>query len=63
MPMTNSEKILARVSGNAQMQPGDRIKVTPDLTTWYNRVGTEDFFAPLQPRQQSVPLGFGMSWH
>ena len=48
MPMTITEKILARVSGNSQVKPGDRVKVTPDLTTWYNSVGTEDFFAPLK---------------
>ena len=48
MPMTITEKILARVSGNSQVKPGDRVEVTPDLTTWYNSVNTEDFFAPLE---------------
>ena len=31
MPMTITEKILARVSGNSQVKPGDRVKITPDL--------------------------------
>ena len=48
MPMTITEKILARVSGNSQVKPGDRVKVTPDLAMWYNSVNTEHFFAPLE---------------
>ena len=48
MPMTITEKILARVSGTSQVKPGDRVKVTPDLAMWYNSVNTEHFFAPLE---------------
>lgn len=48
IPMTIAEKILARASGNKEIKPGDRINVTPDLTTWYNSVATEEFFAPLK---------------
>ncbi|MQF82671.1 3-isopropylmalate dehydratase [SAR202 cluster bacterium AD-802-E10_MRT_200m] len=48
MAMTITEKILSRVSGNTRVQPGDRIKVTPDLAMWYNSVNTEHFFAPLE---------------
>ena len=48
MPMTITEKILARVSGTSQVKPGDRVKVTPDLAMWCNSVNTEHFFAPLE---------------
>ncbi|MBI4233877.1 MAG: 3-isopropylmalate dehydratase [Chloroflexi bacterium] len=43
--MTITEKILARAAGLKEVTPGQRVKINPDLTMWYNTAATKHFFS------------------